>query len=287
MAKATSARCDIGYVVKDFVKPIMQAMTVAVKDYNMRLITTKCLNTAVMFMVLFFGKDALKDTVYCDVDNVVRRHETRSDNNMTLVRSFSADLLKRTKTRYVYYLMLTDGYFVKDDGSRAFFPGHVMVWEKIPDASEDRVHYYIYQSYINEYDYNGSLQFRESPALTRDTMAYYLRCLTAFAETPVWTDDMVAFWKDLTNVDTTSMLTGRPDNAFFMCYRKRANTMCLKNLRHFATHTLASIPTAENVAIYGNPAIFDEKAQPLTNKEMRIAFTKLVWLLNAKIGKNM
>lgn len=284
MAKA--ARCDIGFVVKDFVKPIMQAMTVAVKDYNMRLITTKCLNTAVMFMVLFFGKDALKDTVYCDVNNVVNRHKTHTDNNVTLVRSLSTDLLKRTRLRYVYYLMLTDGYFIRNDGTKAFFPGHVMVWEKIPDASADKVHYYIYQSYINEYDYTGSLEFRESAVILRDKIAYYLRCLTMFAAVPVWTQEMVEFWKDLTNVDTTSMLNARPDNAFFVCYKRRANTMCMKNLHTFATETLASIRT-DPLAIYGDPSVFDENEKPLTNREMKVAFTKLVGLLAARIGKNM
>jgi hypothetical protein len=278
----TEARCDIGYVVKDFVKPLMQAMTLAVEDYNMRLITTKCLNTAVMFMVMFFGKDALKDTVYCDVDNVVRRHNHKSDNNQMLLRALSNDLLKATKTRYVYYLMLTDGYFIGDDGSKHFFPGHVMVWEKIPDSSEDKMHYYIYQSYINQYDYNGSLAFRESPILSKSKITYYMQSLMAFGKTPVWTQEMVDFWKDLTNVDTSDMLNSKPSNAFYVCYKKRPNKTCLQQLYKFVVETLESIPKSGNKT-YGNSNMFEQHAMPLTNNKMKLAFIKLKDMLEDKL----
>jgi glycosyltransferase involved in cell wall biosynthesis len=282
-ATAKEERCDIGYVVKDFAKPLMQAMTMEVEDYHMRLITTKCLNTAVMFMVLFFGKDALNDTVYCDVDNVVRRHTYHSDNNRVILRALSNDLLRRTQSRYVFYLMLTDGYFIGPGGTKHFFPGHVMVWEKIPDESPDKMHYYIYQSYINQYDYKGSLAFRESPILSKGKITYYLQCLTAFAELPVWTKDMVDFWKDLTNVDTSEMLNAQPSNAFYVCYKKRPNKTCLQQLYKFVGQTLAKIPKSESNKIFGNSNKYDQNADPLTNHKMREAFTSLKEMLHHKL----
>lgn len=30
-------RCDIGYLIKDYMKPLMQALTVQIREYNMRL----------------------------------------------------------------------------------------------------------------------------------------------------------------------------------------------------------------------------------------------------------
>jgi hypothetical protein len=281
-------RCDIGVLVKDYVKPLMQALTVDIREYNMRLITTKCLNTAVMFMILFFGKSALKDTEYCDVRNVVLRHQSQIDKNVSLVDGLANDLMRRTKHRYVYYVMLTDGRFIHDNQRESFFPGHVMVWEKIPHAKGGDQHYYIYQSYINEYDYSGSLTFHATPIVSKKKMEYYLKTLRAFMRTPIWNNDMVRFWRDLTNVDTSGMLGSRPQDAFYLCYRKRENRECVRNLENLVVNTLKIIPQGENNSdtIFGDVQLFNSKADPLTNRQMTSAMTELLTKIRRSQRKN-
>ncbi len=270
----------IATVVRDFVKPIIQALSVEVTDYRMRLVTTKCLNTAVAFMYLFFGKRALADTMYCDVPNVVKRHTNEgTDTNKSVLHFLKSALTNKTdKTRFAFYVMLTDGYFVHpSSGKKVFFPGHVMVWEKVPGEGGE-IQYYIYQSYINKYDFKGSLEFRESPEgrVSAAHMAYYLACLEWFNKNHVWDETMAKFWQDLTNVDTSDMLGCKPDNAFYMCFRKKPVTKCLKNMAKFVDHVLARIPEGRDDEVYGSPDTpFNAGQAPLTNREMREQFLEL------------
>lgn len=274
--KPIKRRCDIGYIVKDHVKPLMQAMTNDIKSYNMRLITTKCLNTAVLFMVLFFGKDALIDTEQCDVKNVVERHKSARDDNLTIVRQLAAELMSNANAavqkRQVFYIMLTDGEFVKPDGKTAFFPGHVMVWEKVPSPSG--CHYYIYQSYINKYDYRGSLAFREWSAVSQAKMSKFMLRLERFMTERVWNQRMVNFWTDLTNVDTSNMLGGVPQDCFYLCYRVRENRQCLTNFYRLINTTLRAIPkdVGTQDQIYGSNSDYERRERPLTNREMTVEF---------------
>jgi len=272
---------NIGFIVKDFVKPIMQALTVELKHYRMRMLTTKCLNTSVTFWHLLFGKRGHEDTVYCDVMNVVERHEQKKvDNNINIIASLKKDILNSNdKSKYAYYIMLTDGYFVSDAGKKEFFPGHVFVVEKVP--TNKHPYFYIYQSYINEYDFKGSLEFRERPQISSANMETFMDCLEYFAENSVWDDVMVAFWNDLTNVDTSNMIGCHPENAFHMCFRKKPITECLENMERFVDHILETIPPNMNTEVYGKTnADYNIREGPLTNGEMRKQFLALKALLS-------
>lgn len=274
---------NIGIIVRDFVKPIMQALTVELKHYRMRLLTTKCLNTSVTFWHLLFGKRGHADTMYCDVKNVVERHEQRkTDSNEKIISYLKDDILDTSNgtTRYAYYVMLTDGYFVNDQThAKEFFPGHVFVIEKVPSTSAP--HYYIYQSYINEYDFKGSLDFRQESKIPADKMMSYMECLEYFASNSLWDDVMIAFWKDLTNVDTTNMLGCRPQNAFHMCFRKKPITECLDNMERFVDHILETIPDGKESNVYGaSNTEYNSRQEPLTNHEMRTSFIALKQVLH-------
>lgn len=50
--------CDLGYVIQHHIPALMQLLTNELKEYNMQLITTKCLNTAVMMWYLFLGEQS-------------------------------------------------------------------------------------------------------------------------------------------------------------------------------------------------------------------------------------
>lgn len=274
-------RCDLGYVIKTYLKPLLQAVTVEVQEYNMRLVITKCLNTAVAFLYLFFGKKALLHTKYCDVHNVVERHRNNTDSSTLIAQKLYKDILRKTTSRYVYYIMLTDGYFTKPDGSRAFFPGHVFVIEKIPWGT-DKMFYYIYQSYIEQYNFAEFVDTYKSIKLSHKKVEYYVSKIQDMVNKKVWDQDFVDFWKDLTKVDTPEMLGGVPDNAFFVCYRRIRYDSCMKNLNIFVKSTLKKIPKSleEKDYIYGDENNFDSSSSPLTNEQMRTSLLNLKQVLD-------
>jgi hypothetical protein len=284
-------RCDIGYIIKDFLKPLLQAITVHVREYNMRLIETKCLNTAVAIVFLLFGKRALKHTVYCDVGNVVSRHQNNIDNSSTIAFKMKKDILRTTDKRYVYYIMLTDGYFVKPDGNRGFFPGHVFVIEKIPWG--EKMIYYLYQSYIDNYTFADYVKIYKSIRINQKKIEYYMEKINDMVNNQIWDADFVKFWKDLTKVDTSNMLNGKPQEAFFVCYRKIRSENCMKNLKEFVKKVKKSIPISNAVNgevsnnIYGSVDMFDENSHPLTNSEMNISLTNLENVLENNISPKL
>lgn len=275
-------RCDLAYVIKVYLKPLLQAISVEIKEYNMRLIDTKCLNTAVSFLYLFFGKKALQHTKYCDVHNVIERHRNNIDNSVVIADKLYKDILRKTTSRYVYYIMLTDGYFTKSDGSRAFFPGHVFVIEKIP-WGKDKMFYYIYQSYIQQYTFSEFVDKNKSIKLSHKKVEYYVSKIKDMVNKRIWDKEFVEFWKDLTKVDTSEMLNGVPNNAFFVCYRRLKSDTCLKHLSVFVKSTLRKIPKSHDVKqnIYGNHNDFNASATPLTNEQMKSSLNDLKQLLDA------
>lgn len=274
-------RCDIGYLIKDYIKPLMQSMTVEIKEYNMRLIETKCLNTAVMFFVLFFGMKALKHTAYCDVHNVVERHKSNEDDNVKISSNMYNDILRKTSKRHVYYVMLTDGYFTKPDGSRVFFPGHVFVLEKVPWG--DNMFFHIYQSYIQQYTFGEFVDKYKSIKLSEQKMRYYLSSIMNMVVNRVWNEAFIKFYKDMTKVDTSHMLNGIPDNAFYVCYRKVPHHHCVKNLNGFVKSVLKKIPDDFDNTIYGDISSFDQESNPLTNGELKKELSSLL----KKLQNNM
>lgn len=278
-------RCDIGYVIKDFLKPLLQTITVHVKEYNMRLIQTKCLNTAVAVVFLLFGNKALNYTSYCDVQNVVQRHHYKIDNSQNIALKLQKDITRKTTKRYVYYIMLTDGYFNKPDGTKAFFPGHVFVIEKIPWG--DQTMYYIYQSYIDKYTFAEYIDTYKSIKVTPEKIKYYMEKINDMVNKRVWDIEFVKFWQDLTKVDTSNMLNGVPDNAFFVCYRKIRSENCMKNLKSFVKKILKDIPKNSDEQIYGSIEIFDDNSQPLSNSEIKSSLTKLHTILENNISSNV
>jgi hypothetical protein len=280
MALCTSKeckRCDIGFIIKDYVRPLMQALSVHLQEYNMQLMETKCLNTAVMMMYLLFGTKSLQHTRYCDVPNVVKRHLHSQDNSITIANNLKTDILRKTKHRYIYYVMLTDGYFVKDDGSKVFFPGHVFLIEKVPNANGSDMEYFIYQSYINEYTLETQVAINQKMKVKSDKIWYYMDNICRMTKEKIWDENFTEFWKDMTHVDTKQMNGSRPLQAFYVCFQKVQHKKCAEELIKFSKFILTTIPKNLPSNIYGKSnTVYHENSEPLTNKQMEIAFTKLI-----------
>jgi len=138
--------CDIGYIIQDHIPAVMQLLTNELRDYGMQLMTTKCLNTAVMVWYLFLGEreDDFKKASYCDARTVQRRgREARrmgteefaksEFNPVNVVENFGEDLLEtledrnnnggdpkapRCGTRTLYYVMMTDADLPRVEGAK-------------------------------------------------------------------------------------------------------------------------------------------------------------------------
>lgn len=72
--------CDIGYVIRGYVPALMQILTNELRDYNMQLLTTKCLNTAVIVWFLFLGKPKMNEAAYCDSSDTQTRGKNAKEN---------------------------------------------------------------------------------------------------------------------------------------------------------------------------------------------------------------
>lgn len=189
--------CDIGYIVRDHVSAVMQLLMAHTPQYNMQMITTKCLNTAVMLMYLFLGKKAFRYTGYCDVQTVHKRYSADGNQSLPVLERFKQELTStRSTKRELYYVMLTDanvpsqavpGSNVSARAATAsagipttttYFPGHVFVIEKLPMTKQTNTspepnnastnanrkpekskppRFNLYQSYIQAYDLDGHI----------------------------------------------------------------------------------------------------------------------------------
>lgn len=262
-------------LVKQYIKPLMQLLSAMLSEYNMRLVQTKCLNTAVMFMYLFFGHKALSMTQYCDVRNVVYRHTSLYDDNIAIVERMKKDILKQASQRYVYYVMLTDGEFRKPDGTKVFFPGHVFIIEKVPCSQGQ--YYHIYQSYINKYTFAEYVDKHKTIKVSQQKVQYYLESVMRMVKSKTWDNEFRKFWNQMTKVDTPEMVGSHARDAFYVCYKRKPYSHCLKHLRALVEKGLASIPkqTALENTVYGDHVSYDDLALPLTNKQMQKQLQRL------------
>jgi hypothetical protein len=273
-------KCDVGYILKNYVKPLMQTLTNDVKEYYMRLLTSKCLNTAVMLSIFMLGKNrGIEIANYCDTVATRKRHLDKDDNNNNIISYFKKDILDiKTKHRYLYYILLTDGKFPNKDPTKEplFFPGHVLILEKIPNDS-GKPYYYFYQSYINHYDLKEHIKKNNSSLkLTYEKTEKLLSSLEIVLESPTWNNECVDAWKSFTFADTTHLLDSYSKNNFFLCIRKAKVVDCLKHIEKYTKekiHDLKGVPLDNK--IYGDNSLYDENQKPLTVKQMSKQLNKL------------
>ena len=64
--------CDLGYVIKDHVKLLMQLLTNDLPQFNFKLQSTKCLNTAIMLLQFLIGEKSQGIADACDTRAVIK-----------------------------------------------------------------------------------------------------------------------------------------------------------------------------------------------------------------------
>jgi hypothetical protein len=225
-----------------------------------------------MLMYFMLGKEGIRMANYCDTVQTIQRHTENIDNNNTILASLRNDLLnKKCKKRYIYYLLLTDGYFKKKTDEHAFFPGHVVVFEKVP-VIDGEPYYYMYQSYINQYDLAGHFRrSNNSIKMTHTQVQTYMNKLDYIMKAETWDSKTVKYWKDMTYVDTSSLQDTFCRNRFYICYKRATAKGCLENIKKYTKQKLHNLrkSTGAPMHIYGDMNKYDSSVQPLTNHEMK------------------
>ncbi len=258
----------------------MQLLTNELREYNMQLLTTKCLNTAVMMMYLMLGAHALKITRFCDVDNVRKRHASGTDPRSLSTAARLAQDIELTRERNLFYIMITDGDMKsakrnrtgKPDNRTRYFPGHVFVIESLPRGT-----FNMYQSYINHYDLSTHIDQTGSLSLGRERMRQLLDGLVRMMMTRVWSRETSEFWVQLTNTPLkhAQQFEGfQMRDTLLLCYRKVTTKTCLSKLRDLVDvklHDLKQVSGAVLNQVYGCPDRYsstDLVPKPLTNMQM-------------------
>ena len=280
--------CDLGYIVKDHNPAEKQLLTNELREYNMQMITTKCLNTAVMMMYLMLGADALKTTRYCDVEDVVDRFVKGHDPPVSsIVDALVRDMGRRDTGRdqlHLFYIMITDGEMkraVKPVGGNhrasepvAYFPGHVFVIEKLPRGT-----FNMYQSYINHYDLEKHIDANGSLSVGYNRMMQLMRGLQSMMKKRVWDKECTRFWMDLTNTPEShaAQFEGYTiKDTLLLCYKVVHTQRCVTQLKDMVRNKLSELsklPAQLRNMVYGDKKLYRKPSKPtdskpLTNGEM-------------------
>ena len=276
--KISCKPCDMGYILKDYIRPIMQCLTNDIKDYHMRLLVTKCLNQAVMMSFFMLGKKGIEIANACDSVKVQQRHKDKIDNNTDVLEGLQTQLLyPRCRYRQMFYILMSDAQFNHRDGVTRHFPGHVFVIEKIPGGSKPS--YYFHQSYINKYDYNGHIKRNNGLALKWDDVKRMIEQIRYVIMSPTWDANSVRFWKQITFVDTSNLLGAESGDHMFLCFRKARVSDCVGRLESYVRRKLSGISKLKlgrMNEVYGDQTMYDSDQKQLTNIQMKTSLEKLL-----------
>lgn len=259
----------------NYTLPLMQCLTNDLRSWNFELLTTKCLNTAVMLMYFLKNNRGLFHARYCSSTKLTERR----NNNIDVVNSLTASILSnRIKYRKIYYILMNDASFPRSTGGGSgFFPGHVFLLEKIPKSGKKKhPTYNVYQSYINKYDLLGhyeknSKSLEYSYEQTEELMENLKYILTV----GVWDEKCVEAWQKFTYVDTSDLLGCITKDYLYICYSYDDITHCIDGVYSYIKDKLDKTP--DNDEVYGNPNYYDNhEVKPLTNREMRIQLNEIL-----------
>lgn len=230
--------CNYVYLISKYLIAILQVLDITLSDsYSNNLINTKCLNTAVMIIVILIGKNKVPVIQYCDVGNTTRRHLQSIDRNDILTDKLINSVCRVAKTPYVYYIMMTDGNLNhKSTNQTKYFPGHVFILEKTTNKE-----YLLYQSYIGKYDLNDYVAKNKCKKYSLKEVKKVLEFFKKFLSVDyVWDVEAVRYWIKLTGVDTKEF-EGYKSNNIYLCFQKFKLDDVNKRIKLFAKKSLNEI----------------------------------------------
>lgn len=225
--------CNLGKIIKDHMPLLLQVFNDDLKEYSMMMLTSKCLNTAVMMFYLYLGDEAFTYTRRCNVSNILTMHVQVGVNSLEQVKNFKYDLLNiGTNQRELFYVMITDGKVEDiDTGLKQSFPGHVFVIEKIPQKG-DVPTYMMYQSYIRSYKLNDHYKMNNlSLVYTYANMVEFANRLQDMFTNRIWNEETSQFWLKFIHVDESRFINHNFDNIVHFCYQVANVSSCAKVLK--------------------------------------------------------
>jgi len=222
-------------------------------------------------MVLFFflGSKAKSRASVCDSLKLRTEYLAGKVNTMLKLEAFKKQVLKYSKNRYVFYVMINDGDLRKGNDN-IYFPGHVFVIEKYP-VDDKNTGYHVFQSYINQYDLKGYLNKAGNTFdYTHDEMKHLLGNLHTFFSKPVWDNDCVDIWSKFTKVDSSEFIGAQHQKVLSLCYTRDKLTHCLEKISNYTKAKLKDLDTIPNKSsIYGDDEAYHEKDKAITVSEMQ------------------
>jgi hypothetical protein len=256
----------------------MQCLSNDLKDWYMRLLTTKCLNNAITMTYLMLGQRGMRLADACDSSKVQERHKAGQESNPPILKKMKQQILyKSCKYRQLYYILMTDSEFTHPDGITRHFPGHVFIIEKIPNTPSPK--YYFHQSYINKYDYKGHIKRNNNSLLmTYEQIEEMIGEIHYVLMNRTWDENSVKYWKKITFVDTKNLLGAESGGKMFLCFRRAKVTDCVENLNKYIIKKLKHInkhKLSELDETYGNKSAYDSDQNPLTVREMQKSLESL------------
>lgn len=274
------APCSFVDVIRKHIPAIMQLVGARLRDhYFMGMITTKCLNTAVMMAYLLCGVESMATVKQCDTNLVKDRFKTAVtsgiDTRIATMQTLRKALISKPKVRSVrdrdvFYVMLTHSVLPRHDGNsppsnmndfannaspnsnknEKMFPGHVFVIERswkanVYDKTVLEPRYSIYQSYIGEYDMGEFV--RKNPHLLDMPEAKMKRLLDGLVnlmKAPMWTPANSQLWHELT---TVSLETCKKFENYVIggrilpCFRQLSLSQCTLTFHNLIRDAKASL----------------------------------------------
>lgn len=277
-----NCRCDLGYIIKDHIHVLMQLLTNDLPQFNFRMQTTKCLNTAVMLIQFLLGNKGIQIADSCDTRAVIARHTEGTDNNDAILVDLRKQLFsKKEKARTLYYVLMSDGYFPSQTGTEnKYFPGHVFILEKVWNAATRKHEYYFYQSYINKYTLREHIVMNKGLLVSTERTTELMNHLERVMKSETWSSDNVKRWYDMTFADSSNLLDSSSKQRFYLCFRKAKTSICLEKLEKYLqklSKKLDKLPIALLDDVYGNSNLYEDPTKALTNKHMK---SQIATLLN-------
>jgi hypothetical protein len=234
-----------------------------------------------MFFLLGENK-ALKIADTCDTHEVISRHKEGIENNDYILQDLKRQLFsKREKSRVIYYILLTDGYFTNPNSTKddMYFPGHVFILEKLWNQKEKQHYFYFYQSYINQYTLKEHIDKNKGLFVSNTRARQLIDNLEYVLKTKTWDKKSIDKWLDLTFAETSHFQNTYSNQKFFLCFRKAKTSTCLSNIEKYLLKKLNTLEKTKEIhdnELYGDASLYQDKSLALSNKQIRFQIKQLL-----------
>lgn len=232
--------CEYIRVISKYIKSILAVLSI---DFQNTINTseTKCLNTAIMIVVVLIGSEQFSELDKCSVANTIdRMNTTEITNNQTVIDELYSSI--KDSTSGMFYILLTDGMLKKNNNTNSeqvYFPGHVFIIDK------NEACYTLYQSYINEYSLKDNREKEKCVCMSYAKIQKYIGNIEKLLTTSeLWNKNTTKFWKSMTNVESEQFIGCNFDN-IYICFKKFEHDRTIDKTLSFIDTKLKSERNAE------------------------------------------